>query len=68
MIYLWCKYVDVITYDGISWGEACNSCIQIYDMHEHVVRYFEINNDECSHDDMQDLACGLFSMILWWYS
>ena len=23
-----------------------------------------INIDECSHDDMQDLACGLFSMIL----
>ena len=40
MICLWCKYVDVITYDGISWGEACDSCIQIYDMHEHAVRYF----------------------------
>ena len=25
---------------------------------------FAINNDECSHDGMQDLACGLFSMLL----
>lgn len=27
-------------------------------MHKHAV-----HNDECSHNDMQDLACGLFSMI-----
>jgi len=24
MICLWCQYADVITYDGISWGEACD--------------------------------------------
>ena len=29
-----------------------------------IIHNVVINNDECSHDDMQDLACGLFSMIL----
>lgn len=29
-----------------------------------VIHNVAINNDEHSHDDMQDLACGLFSMKL----
>ena len=29
-----------------------------------IIHNVAINNDECSHDDMQDLACGLFSIIL----
>ena len=29
-----------------------------------IVHNVAINIDECSHDDMQDLACGLFSMRL----
>ena len=29
-----------------------------------IIHNVVIKNDECSHDDMQDLACGLFSMIL----
>ena len=33
-------YVDVITYDGISWGEAGDTSVKIYDMHEHIVRYY----------------------------
>ena len=61
MICLLYIYVDGIT-------EAC--CIQIYysiSMQCVIAPNVAIKNNECFLDDMHDLTCGLFSVILRWY-
>jgi len=71
MIYLWYIYVDVITYDGISWCETCGNCMHILRHAWSSYLLFKmlwLTMMLCSHYDMQELVCGLFSMVLWCYN